>query len=108
MRKTATKAAVKEIVSKKIGEETFKNGFWIFIEKAGEGFVATQNGMTVYKEVVKPDPSTLSQETGKDEAELAAAICWHVIEFFGLQGSKHNKFRIHIEVRNQRGNEDDR
>lgn len=93
---------------KAVDKNLYKNGYWMLIEKVDKGFVVTTTPEGDYprREVIPEPASSELIERGMDESEsdatLAQSIAWAVVDFFGLSGSKHNHFRFHTEVTDQR------
>ena len=99
---------------KSVEKNLYKNGYWMLIEKVDGGFVVTTTpgGDYPQREVVAEPASSELIERGMDESEqeatLAVSIAYHIVDFFGLQGSKHNHFRFHAEVADQRVKKEDK
>lgn len=76
------------------------NEWGIYIEKAENGFIVMQRNdygaeiKTLIQEKKFPNVDEESRQT----AQLAADLCWEVIEAFALYGSKHDKYRVKVKV----------
>lgn len=103
-----TKSNAAEILAKLV-EEKYYDGWWLFVERVSNGVIITRNpegkGTIPWTEVIS-EPNMKDLEDPMDNSELearfGAEIAWAVLDYFGLTGSKHNKYRIFIEVRKQR------
>ena len=99
------------VLDRKLGEQFWKNGWWLLIEHASNGFVLTANGefgddgehMPFYKTVVE-EPDILYDQQ-KQTAELAKRLLYEVVEHFGLDPGKHAKYRVSIEVEEKKDDE---
>lgn len=96
-------------ILEKLMEDKYYDGWWLLVERVGNGVIITRNpegkGTIPYTEVIS-EPKMTDLEDPMDESELDARfgenLAWAVLDYFGLTGSKHNKYRISIEVRKQR------
>ena len=66
------------------------------IERADNGFIVRQGPRV---EVIE------EQDTDDGEAEAAQALCYLVLEMVGRLGTKHDAFRVRVELVDQRSGE---
>ena len=103
-----TKSNAAEITSKLV-EDKYYESWWLLVERVSNGFVITMNpegkGTTPYTEVISEseikdieDPMDNSEQ----DARLGSKLAWAVLDYFCLTGSKHDKYRISIDVKKQR------
>lgn len=78
------------------------------IKTADNGYILTyheelEKGVWEERHIAVEDVAEDSNCLG--EARITQKLLWEITEYFGLDGSKHDEERIHISVRNQKGEE---
>jgi len=104
-KKTKSNAAK---ITSKLAEDKYYESWWLLVERVSNGFVITMNpegkGTTPYTEVISEeeiDDIQNPMDTREIEARLGRLIAWRVADYFGLTGSKHDKYRLSIDVNKQ-------
>jgi len=78
--------------------EKVNNGFVLDKEPEVEGF----NNITVVEEIQDPFDST-----NENELKTVQNLLYEIMEYYGVFNSKHNKYRLDIEIVNQEEETDD-
>ena len=102
-----TKSNAAQITSK-LAEDKYYESWWLLVERVSNGFVITMNpegkGTSPNIEVIS-DREITEIEDPSDERELEARLgeklAWAVAYHFSLTGSKHDKYRLSIDVNKQ-------
>jgi hypothetical protein len=89
-------------------EDNSKQPWRVIITKADNGYIlenpyAEYGDDTFQFKVIESDE--YSDDESKEEAEASQKLCWAMLEFFGYYPSKHNKYRLNIEVEKQHEDE---
>ena len=91
-----------ESFKKDFDKNMWKNSWWLLIEKVDGGFVLSGTPESEFprRTLVAVDKTEIEDPTNEseEEARLAHSLAYEVINYFGLHGSKHNKYRVHVSV----------
>lgn len=73
----------------------------IEIEKVGNGYIITD--LTDMNTTDDTPKRFVYEEYEVENSELIAGqnMLWHIIDFFNLQGSKHDSFRLKVRLEKQ-------
>jgi hypothetical protein len=69
----------------------------INIKRVRNGFIVggTNDIGFPFEEVIA---ERVDEPPDKAEAKIARDLCYYIVEYFGMGGSKHNQYRINITV----------
>jgi hypothetical protein len=103
-----TRELIKELLEEIVGQKEEEYRWAIDIERAGNGFLlrfieSAEIGGTLERLELMEDSFEESDftEDSLKKAKTAERLCYKILDYFCLDGNKHDEYRIRIKVEHQ-------
>jgi len=103
-----TREMIKELLEEIVNQKDDEYRWSVDIERVGNGFIIKSNadseiGMEVHQTELLEDSfeEDLGVEDSLKKAKTAERLAWKIIDYFCLNGNKHDEYRVRIKIEHQ-------